>query len=50
VTSIIDVLSMKNIFLMLVITAIASLIICMGLPTTATYIVTGCFCSMQFSS
>jgi TRAP transporter 4TM/12TM fusion protein len=39
VTSIIDVLSMGNIFLMLVITAIASLIIGMGLPTTATYIV-----------
>lgn len=39
VTSIIDVLSMGNIFLMLVITALASLIIGMGLPTTATYIV-----------
>jgi TRAP transporter 4TM/12TM fusion protein len=39
VTSIIDVLSMGNIFLMLVITAVASLIIGMGLPTTATYIV-----------
>jgi TRAP transporter 4TM/12TM fusion protein len=39
ITSIIDVLSMGNIFLMLVITAIASLIIGMGLPTTATYIV-----------
>jgi TRAP transporter 4TM/12TM fusion protein len=39
VTSIIDVLSMGNIFLMLIITAIASLIIGMGLPTTATYIV-----------
>lgn len=39
VTSIIDTLSMGNIFLMLVITAIASLIIGMGLPTTATYIV-----------
>jgi TRAP-type uncharacterized transport system fused permease subunit len=39
VTSIIDTLSMGNIFLMLVITAVASLIIGMGLPTTATYIV-----------
>ena len=39
ITQIIDVLSMGNIFLMLVITAIASLIIGMGLPTTATYIV-----------
>ncbi len=39
VTQIIDTLSMGNIFLMLVITAIASLIIGMGLPTTATYIV-----------
>ncbi len=39
ISEIIDVLSMGNIFLMLVITAIASLIIGMGLPTTATYIV-----------
>jgi TRAP transporter 4TM/12TM fusion protein len=39
ITQIIDSLSMGNIFLMLVITAIASLIIGMGLPTTATYIV-----------
>ena len=39
VTSIIDTLSGGNIFLMLVITAITSLIIGMGLPTTATYIV-----------
>ena len=39
ITAIIDVLSGGNIFLMLVITAIASLIIGMGLPTTATYIV-----------
>ncbi|MBW2593744.1 MAG: TRAP transporter permease [Deltaproteobacteria bacterium] len=39
ITAIIDTLSMGNIFLMLVITAIASLIIGMGLPTTATYIV-----------
>jgi TRAP transporter 4TM/12TM fusion protein len=39
ITSIIDTLSGGNIFLMLVITAVASLIIGMGLPTTATYIV-----------
>jgi TRAP transporter 4TM/12TM fusion protein len=39
ITEIIDVISMGNIYLMLVITAIASLIIGMGLPTTATYIV-----------
>ena len=39
VTEIIDVLSGGNIFLMLIITAVASLIIGMGLPTTATYIV-----------
>jgi TRAP transporter 4TM/12TM fusion protein len=39
ITSIIDTLSGGNIFLMLVITAITSLIIGMGLPTTATYIV-----------
>ncbi len=39
ITQVIDVLSMGNIFLMLVITALASLIIGMGLPTTATYIV-----------
>jgi TRAP-type uncharacterized transport system fused permease subunit len=39
VTAIIDTLSGGNIFLMLIITAIASLIIGMGLPTTATYIV-----------
>jgi len=39
VTAIIDTLSGGNIFLMLVITAITSLIIGMGLPTTATYIV-----------
>ena len=39
ITQIIDTLSGGNIFLMLVITAIASLIIGMGLPTTATYIV-----------
>lgn len=39
ITQIIDVISGGNIFLMLLITAIASLIIGMGLPTTATYIV-----------
>jgi TRAP transporter 4TM/12TM fusion protein len=39
VTAIIDTLSGGNIFLMLIITAITSLIIGMGLPTTATYIV-----------
>ena len=39
ITQIIDVISMGNIFLMLIITAVASLIIGMGLPTTATYIV-----------
>ena len=39
ITAIIDTLSGGNIFLMLVITAFASLIIGMGLPTTATYIV-----------
>jgi TRAP transporter 4TM/12TM fusion protein len=39
ITAIIDTLSGGNIFLMLVITAMASLIIGMGLPTTATYIV-----------
>jgi len=39
ITQIIDTISMGNIFLMLLITAIASLIIGMGLPTTATYIV-----------
>ena len=39
ITQIIDVLSMGNIFLMLAITAGASLLIGMGLPTTATYIV-----------
>jgi TRAP transporter 4TM/12TM fusion protein len=39
ITQIIDVISMGNIYLMLVITAVASLIIGMGLPTTATYIV-----------
>jgi TRAP transporter 4TM/12TM fusion protein len=39
ITQIIDTISGGNIFLMLVITAVASLIIGMGLPTTATYIV-----------
>jgi TRAP transporter 4TM/12TM fusion protein len=39
ITEVIDVLSRGNIFLLLVITALASLIIGMGLPTTATYIV-----------
>ena len=39
ITEIIDEVSRGNIYLMLVITAFASLIIGMGLPTTATYIV-----------
>ena len=39
ITAIIDTLSGGNIFVMLIITAVASLIIGMGLPTTATYIV-----------
>ncbi len=39
ITAIIDTLSGGNIYLMLVITALASLVIGMGLPTTATYIV-----------
>ncbi|GBC61601.1 DUF3394 domain-containing protein [Desulfonema ishimotonii] len=39
ITDIIDTLSQGNIFLMLGITAVASLVIGMGLPTTATYIV-----------
>jgi TRAP-type uncharacterized transport system fused permease subunit len=39
ISEIIDVLSMGNVFLMLLITAVASLVIGMGLPTTATYIV-----------
>jgi TRAP transporter 4TM/12TM fusion protein len=39
ITEIIEIVSLGNIFLMLIITAIASLIIGMGLPTTATYIV-----------
>jgi TRAP transporter 4TM/12TM fusion protein len=39
VTEVIDVLSGGNIYMLLTITAVASLIIGMGLPTTATYIV-----------
>jgi TRAP-type uncharacterized transport system fused permease subunit len=39
ITEVIDVLAGGNIFLLLTITAVASLIIGMGLPTTATYIV-----------
>jgi TRAP transporter 4TM/12TM fusion protein len=39
ITGIIDTLSGGNIYLLLIITAIASLVIGMGLPTTATYIV-----------
>lgn len=39
ITQVIDVLSGGNVFLMLAITAFASLLIGMGLPTTATYIV-----------
>ena len=39
ITAIIDTLSGGNIYLMLIITALASLVIGMGLPTTATYIV-----------
>ena len=39
ITEVVDVLSRGNIYLLLVITAIASLVIGMGLPTTATYIV-----------
>jgi TRAP transporter 4TM/12TM fusion protein len=39
ITEVIDTLSGGNIFALLVITAVASLIIGMGLPTTATYIV-----------
>lgn len=39
ITQIIDVISGGNIYLMLIITAFASLLIGMGLPTTATYIV-----------
>jgi TRAP transporter 4TM/12TM fusion protein len=39
ITGIIDTLSMGNLALMLIITAVASLILGMGLPTTANYIV-----------
>ncbi len=39
IVQVVEFLSMGNIFLLLTITAIASLIIGMGLPTTATYIV-----------
>ncbi len=39
ITEVIDVLSGGNVYLLLLITALASLIIGMGLPTTATYIV-----------
>jgi TRAP transporter 4TM/12TM fusion protein len=39
ITEVVDVLSRGNIYLLLVITAVASLVIGMGLPTTATYIV-----------
>jgi TRAP transporter 4TM/12TM fusion protein len=39
IVQIVEILSFGNIFLLLLITAIASLIIGMGLPTTATYIV-----------
>ena len=38
ITGVVEVISLGNIYLMLLITAIASLIIGMGLPTTATYI------------
>ncbi len=39
ITQVVETLSRGNIYLMLVITALASLLIGMGLPTTATYIV-----------
>lgn len=39
ITQVIDTISMGNIYFMLLVTAIASMIIGMGLPTTATYIV-----------
>jgi len=39
ITQIVEVLSQGNVFLLLIITAIASLLLGMGLPTTATYIV-----------
>ncbi len=39
ITEVVEIISMGNIYLMLIITALASLLIGMGLPTTATYIV-----------
>ncbi len=39
ITQVIDTISMGNIYFMLLVTAIASMMIGMGLPTTATYIV-----------
>lgn len=39
ITSFVEVLSMGNIFLMILITAVASLLLGMGLPTTANYII-----------
>jgi len=39
ISSVVEYLSQGNIFLLLLITAVASLMLGMGLPTTATYIV-----------
>lgn len=39
ITSFVEVMSMGNIFLMILITAVASLLLGMGLPTTANYII-----------
>ena len=39
IVQVVEILSMGNIYLLLIITGVASLIIGMGLPTTATYIV-----------
>lgn len=39
ITQIVEILAQGNVFLLLIITAIASLLLGMGLPTTATYIV-----------
>jgi TRAP transporter 4TM/12TM fusion protein len=39
ITEVVEFLSMGNIFLLVIITAVASLLLGMGLPTTATYIV-----------
>ena len=39
ITSFVEALSMGNIFLMIIITAVASLLLGMGLPTTANYII-----------